>query len=601
MKTIGARYQGNKTCEFTVWAPLLEHLTLSIVSPNPREIDLTREGEYFYARLEDILPGTKYFYRINGNLVPDPASFYQPEDVFGPSCVVDHTAFEWHDSHWKGIPLKNMIIYELHVGTFTHAGTLEAAEKRLDDLTDLGITAVEIMPVAQFPGARNWGYDGVFPYAVQNSYGGPQALKQFVDACHQRGLAIILDVVYNHLGPEGNVLAQYMPVFTDKYRTPWGKAINYDDACSDGVREYIVQNAFYWMEHFHVDALRLDAVHGIFDMSARHILRQAEEVESFSIQHKRKFHLIAESDLNDRRIVLDILREGHGIDSQWSDDFHHALHAVLTQENHGYYQDFGLVNQIARAMKEGFVYSGEYSPYRKRSHGNASMDILSEKFVVCIQNHDQVGNRPHAERLSTLVSFEALKLAAGALIFSSYIPLIFMGEEYGEEAPFTYFISFHDQNLIEAVRQGRRREFAEAGFKEKLFDPGDEGTFFKAKLDWNKRNQGKHKILWSFYKKLLELRRNIPALANLNREGMDVEVQDHLIMVKRYWSESSIYLLTNFGAASMEVINDSQTAEKLIDSAEVHWQGKGSLLPKKIIPGEVLNINPYSFALYQRI
>ena len=604
MKTIGARYLGNKKCEFTVWAPLLENLSLSIITlQSQREKELQRDEDgYFSAIIDDIPPGTKYLYSIAGHLRPDPASYYQPEDVFGPSCVIDHAAFDWQDAHWKGIALKKMIIYELHIGTFTSEGTFEAAEKRLDDLVELGITAVEIMPVAQFSGNRNWGYDGVYPFAVQHSYGGPEGLKQFVDACHHRGLAVILDVVYNHLGPEGNFLPEYMPVFTDKYSTPWGKAINYDDAYSNGVRNYFIQNALYWMEHYHIDALRLDAIHGIFDMGAIHFLRElADAVEDSSRRNGRKFYLIAESDLNDRRVVLDPQREGYGIDSQWNDDFHHAIHAVLTKEISGYYQDFGPVEKIAKAMKEGFVYSGEYSLFRKRNHGSPSKDILSEKFVVSVQNHDQIGNRLKADRLAGLVSFEALKLAAGAMICSPYIPLIFMGEEYGEEAPFTYFMSFYDEKLIEAVRQGRRREFASFGWKEEPLDPWAQETFLKAKLNWHKRNEGEHRVLLSFYKRLFELRKTIPALANLNREGMSVEIQDSVILVKRHWSDSSIYLLMNFSHQAVNIHSDFQMGDKVIDSCEVHWNGAGSLLPQKIISGEVLTMNPWGFVVYESI
>jgi maltooligosyltrehalose trehalohydrolase len=603
MKAVGAHYLGNKKCEFIVWAPLLENLSLSIVSPSAREIELQRdEAGYFYTTIDDVPPGTKYFYRIAGHLKPDPGSYDQPEDVFGPSGVVDHAAFDWRDSAWKGIALKNMIIYELHIGTFTPEGTFESAERQLDDLVSLGITAVEIMPVAQFPGGRNWGYDGVFPFAVQHSYGGPQGLKNFVDACHHRGLAVILDVVDNHLGPEGNVLAQYMPVFTDKYRTPWGQAINYDDAHSSGVRNYFIHNVLYWMENYHIDALRLDAIHGIFDMRAIHFLRElADAVKDFSRQKGRKFYLIAESDLNERRVVIDSQLEGFGIDSQWSDDFHHSIHAVLTQEHSGYYQDFGGVEHIAKAMKEGFVYSGGYSPYRQRCHGSPSQDILPEKFVVCVQNHDQIGNRFKAERLAGLVSFEALKLAAGALIFSPYVPLIFMGEEYGEDAPFPYFMSFYDEALVEAVRQGRRREFASFGWKEESPDPWSQETFLRAKINWRKRHEGEHRVLLSFYKKLIELRKTTPALANLTREGMGIDIQDSVISVKRHWGDNAINMLMNFGHEQVKINSDFQRGDKVLDSCEVQWHGAGSLLPQRIMPGDILTLNPLSFVLYQRI
>ncbi|MDE1920213.1 MAG: malto-oligosyltrehalose trehalohydrolase [Candidatus Omnitrophica bacterium] len=603
MKAIGAHYEGNDTCTFTVWAPLLEQL--SVVFSPARECALKRDDQgFFHAVAGDVTPGTKYFYKSENQLKPDPASFFQPEGIFGASAVVDHAAFAWQDSHWKGIRLKDMIIYELHVGTFTPEGTFEAATGRLGDLVDLGITAVEVMPVAQFPGQRNWGYDGVFPFAVQNSYGGPQGLKAFVNACHQRGLAVILDVVYNHLGPEGNVLEKYMPVFTGKYHTPWGRAVNYDDARSDGIRNYFIQNARYWLRHYHIDALRLDAIQGIYDLGAKHFLKElAEAVEEFSAQAQRKFYLIAESNLNDRRIVLGSGQEGYGIDSQWSDDFHHAVHAQLTGESYGYYQDFSGVVPIARAMKDGFVYKGGYSRFRGRPHGSPSQDIPSEKFVVCVQNHDQVGNRPQSQRLSILASFEALKLAAGALITSPYLPLMFMGEEYGEEAPFHYFAGFGDEGLIEAVRQGRRREFAAFGWQEVPPDPFDTETFLRSKLHWDKRREGKHKVLLSFYKKLIELRKTFPALSNTDREGMDVKIQDEAIIVNRRWDDICVYIVMNFSRrqTTINAGDGFAVGEKIIDSCEEQWLGAGTLAPKRIMPGENLIVNPLSFTLFRHI
>jgi maltooligosyltrehalose trehalohydrolase len=601
MRTVGARYLGDAKCEFTVWAPFLERLVLSIPGEPGREVPLQRDEEgYFQAVADDVPPGTKYHFSPQGRLCPDPASYSQPEDVFGPSCVVDHSAFGWRDSRWKSISLKDMVIYELHIGTFTPEGTFEAAAKRLGEVADLGITAVDIMPVAQFPGTRNWGYDGVFPFAVQHSYGGPDGLKGFVDACHRHNLAVVLDVVYNHLGPEGNVLEQYMPVFTDKYRTSWGRAINFDDAYSDGVRNFFIQNALFWFRHYHVDALRLDAIHGIFDMSAKHFLRQlAETVGDFSLQNGRTFILVAESDLNERRIVLETSTEGYGIDSQWSDDFHHAIHAVLTGEAGGYYRDFGSVGQIVDAMATGFVYAGGYSPYRKRRHGSPSGDIPPEKFVVFIQNHDQIGNRLKGERLTSQVGFEALKLAAGALVFSPYVPLVFMGEEYGETAPFPYFMSFHDGNLVEAVRQGRLRDFASFGWQEQPPDPWLPETFMRAKLNWDQRHQGEHKVLLSFYKKLFEWRKAIPALGCAERESMEVGRQENVITVKRQGKGGSVYLLMNFSDRQARIDCDFTAGGKIMDSSEKPWSGPGSMLPQSVARGQTLTMSPYSLCLYQ--
>jgi maltooligosyltrehalose trehalohydrolase len=411
--------------------------------------------------VQGVKPGTRYFYRLDGNTErPDPASKFQPEGVHGPSQVID-PHFVWEELHWSGIPFSHYVLYELHVGTFTAQGTFDAIVPHLDELKDLGITSIEIMPVAQFPGDRNWGYDGVYPGAVQNSYGGPEGLKRLIDACHQRGLAVTLDVVYNHLGPEGNYLCDFGPYFTDRYHTPWGAAINFDGPDSDAVRRFFIENALSWVTEFRLDALRLDAVHGIFDFSALHFLQElAAAVHEQAERLNRRIYVIAESDLNDVRLVSSPELGGYGLDAQWNDDFHHALHTLLTGERTGYYEDFGRIQDLAKAFAEGFVYSGAYSPARRRRHGNTSKDLAADRFVVCAQNHDQVGNRLKGDRLSALVSFEGLKLAAAVVLLSPFIPLLFMGEEYGETAPFPYFVSHSDPDLIEVVRRGRRAEFA---------------------------------------------------------------------------------------------------------------------------------------------
>ena len=371
---IGAHYQATGQCEFTLWAPLAEQIDLEIIYPHRKTIPMEPCERGYWRAVDTLPPGTRYLYKLNAaESRPDPASHFQPQGVHGPSQVVDHRQFSWEDERFKGVEPAEMIIYELHVGTFTPEGTFEAIIPRLDDLKKLGITAIELMPIAQFPGERNWGYDGVYPFAVQSSYGGPEGLKKLVNACHRKNIAVLLDVVYNHLGPEGNYLGEFGPYFTDKYRTPWGRAINFDGAYSNGVRNYFIENALYWFDRYHIDALRIDAIHGIFDMSAKHFLQElAESVEEFSVNDKRKHYLIAESDLNDAQVIRPRELGGYGIDAQWCDDFHHALHTLLTQEERGYYQDFGTVDQLVTTLKEGYVYSGQYSPYRKRNHGNSS-------------------------------------------------------------------------------------------------------------------------------------------------------------------------------------------------------------------------------------
>ena len=598
---IGSQYH-NGVCEFTLWAPALKEVAVQIVSPQKQLIPMQQDERGYWHAKENIDPGTLYFYRLNGETDrPDPASHYQPQGVHEASEVIDHS-MEWHDAQWTGIPLADMIIYELHVGTFTKESTFEAMIPRLGELKELGVNAIEIMPVSQFPGERNWGYDGVYPFSVQNSYGGPQGLKKLVDAAHQAGIAIILDVVYNHFGPEGNYIAQHGPYFTDTYNTPWGSAINFDDAHSDGVRNYFVQNALHWFEHYHFDALRLDAIHAIYDLGAKHILREiAENVADLSEQVGRKLYLIAESDLDDVRVIRPIEQGGYGMDAQWSDDFHHCLHTLLTGEDAGYYSDFGQCGQLAKAYKDSFVYAWDYAPHRQRYHGSDASDRPGEQFVVCTQNHDQVGNRMLGERLSNLVSFEALKLAAGALLLAPNIPMLFMGEEYGEESPFLYFVSHGDPDLVEAVREGRKREFAAFHLEGEFSDPQSPETFQNSQLHWDLRHQGKHQALWSLYQQLIEYRRTIGALKNLDKKNLKASVQepDKLLFLHR-WSEHQIYCIMNFNrqAVTFEASPPDGNWQKLLDSSATAWMGPGSSLPDKLTP-EKVTINPQSFVVYQ--
>ncbi len=599
-------YQQDGTCAFTVWAPLLQNVCLEIVHPEPHSIPLKQErAGYWRITVENILPGTRYVYALDKSLRrPDPAAHYQPEGVHGPSAVVDHGAFQWDDHSWQGIPLDQMIMYELHVGTYTPEGTFEALIPRLAELSDLGITAIELMPVAQFPGTRNWGYDGVYPFAVQNFYGGPEGLKKFVNACHKQGLAVILDVVYNHLGPEGNYLADYGPYFTNKYNTPWGRAVNFDAAYCDGVRNYFINNALYWLRHYHIDALRLDAIHGIFDMSAKHILEQlAQEVEKFSTMQGRKFYLIAESDLNNPRIIRPPAQGGYGIDAQWSDDFHHALHTLLTNDQEGYYADFGGIEHLRKSFQESYVYSGEYSAYRKRSHGAPAGKLSPRQFVVCSQNHDQIGNRMLGERTSTLTDFEGLKLAAGAVFVSPFIPLLFMGEEYGETAPFLYFIDHSDADLIKAVREGRKREFKSFKWHQEPPDPQSMETFLACKLKWENRSVGQHKTLLNFYKKLISLKKTIPAMRcdDRNIQLITADEDKKLINLERCTSGSWIFIIMSFNRELCQTNIDvpEGTWHKLLDSADKQWKGSGGLLPPVLPCPGTHRMPPLSIAVYE--
>ncbi|MGA9632927.1 MAG: malto-oligosyltrehalose trehalohydrolase [Candidatus Acidiferrales bacterium] len=604
---LGCVHIGGDRYEFLVWAPRAEKVQVHLESPAERFVEMRPEARgYHRAVIEGLQPGGRYFYRFDGETDrPDPASRLQP-NVHGPSEIPD-LHFDWHDSSWRGLPLAKHVLYELHVGTFTPEGTLDAILPRLPDLKDLGITSIELMPLAQFPGARNWGYDGVYPYAVHTAYGGPLALKRFVDACHHRELAVTLDVVYNHMGPEGNYLSSFGPYFTDHYKTPWGDALNFDLQQSDEVRRYFIDNALYWVTEFHIDALRLDAVHAIIDSSALPFVEQlALAVHERARELDREIHVIAESDRNDSRITRDLEKGGWGLDATWDDDIHHAVHVLLTGEQTGYYADFGGIGRLAAGLREGFVYSGQYSAFRQRSHGNSARDLPGERFVVFSQNHDQVGNRMLGERLSSLVGFESLKLAAGAILLSPFVPLIFMGEEYAEKAPFLYFVSHSDPALIEAVRKGRAHEFRAFRWEGEPLDPQSEDTFARCKLHWNERNQGEHGVLRAFYKELLRLRREIPAFASLDMQALRAIPQENCeaLVVRRPHERGEAVIAFHFGAeparASLLLARGSWT--KLLDSAESRWSGSGSSVPATIEAKDetTLALSPKSFVIYAK-
>ena len=602
---VGAEYLGQNRCRFRVWAPELASLELRLLNGN-RRIRMEQTGRgYHEASISDVEPGERYFIRLpNDKERPDLASRSQPEGVHGPSQVVAQD-FLWNDHGWRGLALEDYIIYELHVGLFTTDGTFEAIISEIDYLVQLGITALELMPVGQFPGRRNWGYDGVFPFAAQNSYGGADGLKKLVDACHRRGLAIILDVVYNHLGPEGNYFSDFGPYFTDRYQTPWGRAINFDGPDSDEVRKFFIQNALQWIAEFHIDALRLDAVHAILDHSPITFIEQlVEAVRREAIRLDRQIYLIAESADNNARLVGERERGGYGLDAQWNDDFHHSLRTLLTGDLQGYYGDYGDFRQLAKAYGEGFVYSGEYSQFRRRSHGSSSRSVPSWRFVIFSQNHDQIGNRAVGDRLSGNVTFEDLKLAAGLTLLSPFVPLIFMGEEYAEHAPFPYFIEHSDPGLIEAVRRGRRSEFEGFEWQGEIPDPQAEATFLSAKLRPELRAEDEHHVLLEFYRTLIDLRKKIPAVRRLDKEKMKVIAHENekVLLIKRWDGPDRILLLANLNMTPQTLRTErvGSSWRKLLDSAEERWRGPGTLLDDKLEgrEHEQIKLVPRSFGLF---
>jgi maltooligosyltrehalose trehalohydrolase len=604
---LGAIWQGGNRCEFRLWAPFSDRVDVHLIAPEDRVIGMqAKKSGYHKVVVENVAPGTRYLYRLsNGKELPDPVSRYQPEGVHGPSEVVA-PQFDWTDNHWFGLPIENYVIYELHVGTFTREGTFDAVSRQLDQLSELGITALELMPVAQFPGPRNWGYDGVYPFAAQNSYGGPYALKKLVNACHARGMVVILDVVYNHIGPEGNYLPHFAPYFTDRYRTPWGAALNFDDAHSDEVRHFFISNAVEWITDYHFDALRLDAVHAILDHSALNFLEElGEAVHERGTTLNRRVYVIAESALNDTRIIRPSELGGYGLDAQWNDDFHHSLHTLLTREREGYYVDFGDFQHMAQAFSEGFVYSGRYSYTRGRRHGNSSRGVPPAKFVVFAQNHDQIGNRMLGERLGLLVSFEASKLAASVVLLSPFIPLLFMGDEYGETAPFQYFVSHSDPQLVEAVRRGRKEEFASFQWHGEPPDPQDEQTFERSKLNHLLKNEPRHETFLGFHKELLRLRRSVPALRLLSKDHMDVVSfeEDCVLAVRRWSGNSEVLAIFNFNDRPVSQFQNIPFGvwHKLFDSSDWRWMGPGSTAPDAIEPQHGgLHLLPHGVLLYEK-
>jgi maltooligosyltrehalose trehalohydrolase len=607
----GASVRCGGSVEFRVWAPKVSTMAVRILGEHPRIIQMigTPESE-FVVTVPNLGEGTDYFYVLDdahggGRERPDPVSRSQPHGVHGPSRVVDPTSFRWSDQAWSGIPLKDFIIYELHIGTFTPEGTFESAIPRLGYLHDLGITAVEIMPVAEFPGNRNWGYDGASLYPPQSSYGGPAGLKTLVDACHQHGLAVVMDVVYNHLGPEGNYLPEYAPCFTDAYHTPWGKAINFDGPQSDGVRRWVIDNALYWLTEYHVDALRLDAIHGIYDFGAYHILDQLSE--TFQRQARRlnrRAWIIAESDLEDVRIINPRTVGGYALDAQWHDDFHHALYAYLTGARQGFLMDFGALGELAKSIRDGFVLDQRYSRYRQRRYGSSSKDRPGDQFVGFIQNHDQVANTSRGRRLSSLVSPGQQKLAAVLTLCSPFLPLLFMGEEYGETSPFLFFTSFEDPNLVVAVREGRKRELGPHYSESDFADPHALTTFERSKLDWSKPSISPHAEILRLYHDLIALRKRHPSLGNCRKDLTEIRFDEEakfLVMKRLDPSGSGSLLVFNFSESSqsIRVTVESSGLRLALWTGDSAYGGKSGPRPAEVLAaGSEIGLSRFEAAIY---
>ena len=605
-RSIGVNFNNRGEADIVVWAPMadkieLKNITAKKIIPLEKNLLGFWESTTFALQKDDL-----YKFLIDGDKeYPDPASLSQPKGVHGASKAVDVTNFLWTDRDWQNIPLENYVLYELHTGTFTTEGTFLAIEKKLDYLKELGITAIEIMPVAQFAGKRNWGYDGVYPFAVQNSYGGYKGFQQLVNVCHQKGLAVILDVVYNHLGPEGNYFSAYGPYFTEKYKTPWGGALNFDDAWCDGVRNYFIENALMWFRDFHIDALRLDAVHAIKDFGTKHILREIKEHVDSLMQHTgRQHYLIAECDLNNTQFIDPLEKRGFGMDAQWIDEFHHALRVTATGETTGYYSDFTGIQHLGKAYKDAYVYDGQFSRHRKKFFGKKTNNE-GKQFVVFSQNHDQVGNRMLGERTSQLVSFEMQKLMAAAVFVSPFLPMLFMGEEWSEPNPFLYFVSHTDSDLAEAVRKGRKEEFAAFHAEGEAPDPIAEETFLQSKLQWHLTDVAEHNLMLNYYRTLIQLRKTHPALYSLHRKQLNAECNEgkKLLTLHRWHDSVHVVCFMNFSNSQQSFVLPAGQIEwhKIFDSSETKWGGSGDA-PGVITAGNVehtIELQPESILIYQ--
>lgn len=602
-KEIGAipDLQGTRFC---VWAPQAQRVEVLKWNAGTRFSLEKKNHGYFEGITADFRVGDLYKFRVDEKTErPDPASRFQPEGPHGPSQIVT-PEYLWTDAKWQGLPLKELVIYELHVGCFSKEGSFKAIEDRLEHFKKLGVNAIEIMPIGQFPGTRNWGYDGVNLFAPQNSYGKTKTsfleLKDLINACHREKIAVILDVVYNHLGPEGNYLREWGPYFQERYHNAWGAGLNFDGPDCDEVRNYFLENARYWLEEFHLDGLRLDAVHAIIDSSAKTFLEELAQLKS-EIEKKtgRQIHLIAETENNDPRLLKPLIENGVGLDAQWADDLHHVLHVLLTGENQSYYADFGNLQQLGTVFQRGLVFEGQYSKAKRRHHGKSYFGIPRTRLVVCSQNHDQVGNRCCGERLISLVGPHKQRLAAACVFLSGALPLIFMGEELGLENPFLYFVDPGDQQILKAVQEGRRKEFSAFSWKEEVPDPGSLQTFEKSVIDWQKAEESPQSTEFIlYYKRLIELSKWIRQQDFYENEiGIQIKEETKTLQVQLQGSDQGvpkeILICVSFSEVPQTI---AQLAEKgfefLLDSADPRGEVKRSL-PNNIIA-------PFSVLLAQR-
>jgi maltooligosyltrehalose trehalohydrolase len=566
---------------FSVWAPERDRIRLRLGDGDASPLDMQRFPDgWWRTDVPDAGPGTDYVFLIDDDDhgYPDPRSRWQPGGVHAASRVYDHSAFLWTDQAWTGRRLAGAIIYELHVGTFTAEGTFDAAIEHLDHLVDLGIDVVELLPIGAFNGEHGWGYDGVGWYAPHEPYGGPNGLKRFVDACHGRGLGVLIDAVYNHFGPSGAYAPMFAPLMSSGTNS-WGQSLNLDGPYSDGVRRYIIDSALAWLRDYHADGLRLDAVHAMVDLGAIHVLEQlATEVDALSTHLRRPLTLIAESDLNDAKLITSRDGHGYGLDAQWDDDIHHALHALLTGERQGYYDDFGSLAALAKVWERAFFHDGTYSTFRERHHGRPvdRHRIPGFRFVGYLQNHDQIGNRATGDRLTATVSSALLRVAAVLLLTSPFTPMLFMGEEWAASTPWQYFTSHPEPELGQAVANGRRSEFSRHGWNaEDVPDPQDPATFARSKLHWPEIQLPEHAEMLTAYRELIALRRRIPDLSDPRLDRVDVTYGEHHVVIRR----GRCLVVANLGAEPVTLSLPAAPTRAVFATAAISLAGSSVTLP----------------------
>lgn len=596
---IGANYSERK-CDFIVWAPKRNQVDLQLIERNELLRMKKVENGYWILNVPGLNPDVLYTYLLDGKeSKPDPASHFQPTGVFGPSQVIDHGAFKWKDGSWTGVEVRNLFFYEIHVGTFTRQGTFKAASERIKDIAELGFNAVELMPISQFSGTRNWGYDGVFPFAVQNTYGTPYDLKELVNECHLHNVALFIDCVYNHVGPEGNCLNDFAPYFPSTRIGQWGPSINLDGKLNDGVRNFFSENVLHWLGNFHFDGIRLDAVQTMMDTNPNHFLQEINSsVRLFSDKIGRKCHLIAESGYNIPQLLLPLNQCGYGFDAQWLDDFQHAIFALLTGEKEGYYRNYGSLQDVIEVLNDAYLYVGGEYDFKRRDE--SYRDIPAYRFIVFSQNHDQIGNRLLGDRLTSIAGIEAAKLASAMVFLSPYVPLIFMGEEWGEIAPFLFFTDYQGKDLIANIRDGRRHEFVEFHWQGEVPDSQDQAVFEQSKIRWEKRDSEDGKNITSFYRQLIKLKK-IPIFhSEADRQIKVSQICENVLLMYKESGNSKAIIIANFSKQqstfTFPLVKGNYL--KIFDSADIEWSGPGSNLPCKTIAGDRHFIPGYCVAVY---